>query len=66
MNNSRCVSEVASGSEEVAVNISEVTNAATETNNAGQRVLQASRDLGDQGASLKREIDHFLTGIKSA
>lgn len=62
----RSVSEVASGSEEVAVNISDVTDAARETHDAGQSVLQASRDLSEQSIDLKREIDQFLARIKSA
>lgn len=61
----RNVEQAAGGTEKIAENIIEVTDATSETQMAGEEVLQASRMLGQQSGELSTEVDEFLRQIKA-
>jgi len=60
------VQQAAAGTQEVSGNIAQVTQAAGETQaNAGQ-MLGATKELAQQGETLRQEVDKFLTEIRAA
>jgi len=63
---SRNVQQVAASSEEVSTNITDVSKAAGETGNAATQVQGASTDLAGQSATLRSEVDGFLSKVRAA
>ncbi|MBL8645223.1 MAG: HAMP domain-containing protein [Rhodospirillaceae bacterium] len=61
----RNVEQAATGTGEVTSNIVGVTQAAGETGEVSVQVLEAARELGRQAENLRREVDGFLSDIKS-
>lgn len=62
----RNVQEAASGTGEVSANIGGVSQAAEETGNGAQMVLEAVRDLTAQADSLQTEVDKFFSTVRAA
>jgi len=62
----RNTEEVALGTAQVSTNISGVSQGIAATETAASRVLAAADQLGEQTASLRAEIDHFLAEIQAA
>ena len=62
----RNVQQAARGTEEVSGNVVEVRLAATQTGAAATQVLSASDGLSQQAATLRREVETFLAGIRAA
>jgi methyl-accepting chemotaxis protein len=62
----RHTEEVANGTAEVSANIGGVSRGIAATETAATRVLAATEQLGKQTASLRAEVDHFLTDIQAA
>jgi len=62
----RNVSEAARGTSEVTGSIAEVQQAATHAGSAAAEVLAAAGELSRNSASLSREIDSFLQGVRAA
>jgi len=62
----RNVQEAADGTNQVNQNISGVNQAADMTGAAAQQVLDAARELTDKSDELRRHVQHFLEGVKSA
>jgi methyl-accepting chemotaxis protein len=58
--------EVASGAEQIAVNIAGVTQSAGDTGAAASEVLSAAGELTSQADALRAEITHFLGGMRAA
>jgi len=62
----RNVQEAASGTQAVSVNIGGVTEAAGATGAAAGAMLGAAGNLTDQAATLRRQVDAFLTSVRAA
>lgn len=62
----RNVQEASAGTAEVSVAITTVTRAADESSHAAGQVLQASSELSRQAATLRGELDRFLSGMRAA
>ncbi len=62
----RNVQEAAMGTGQVSATITGVSQAAGETAAAASQVQAASGEVAQQGQTLKREVDRFLTGIRAA
>ena len=62
----RNVQQAAVGTQEVSSTIAGVRDAATQTGGGAKQVLTASRSLLSQSTDLKRVVDEFLLGVKSA
>jgi methyl-accepting chemotaxis protein len=62
----RNVQEAAGGTEFVTSSISEVLLGAGDTGAAAAQVLSSAQDLARHSASLGREVEHFLSGVKAA
>lgn len=62
----RNVQEAADGTNQVNENITGVNQAADMTGVAAQQVLDAARELTDKSDELRRHVQHFLEGVKSA
>ncbi|WP_051013591.1 methyl-accepting chemotaxis protein [Pararhodospirillum photometricum] len=62
---SRNAQEAASGTREVSLTVTRVSDAATRTGEAGSQVLGASEAVAREAQALHREIDVFLSGIRS-
>jgi methyl-accepting chemotaxis protein len=60
------VRQAASGTQEVTDNILSVTEAASETGRAAERVLNATSSLTRQSDTLKSGVETFLHDVKSA
>jgi methyl-accepting chemotaxis protein len=58
--------EVASGAEQIAVNIAGVTQSAGDTGAAASEVLSAAGELTSQADALRSEITHFLGSMRAA
>jgi methyl-accepting chemotaxis protein len=58
--------EVASGAEQIAVNIAGVTQSAGDTGAAASEVLSAAGELTSQADALRAEITHFLGSMRAA
>jgi len=63
---SRNVQQAAAGTHEVSTNIAGVTSAAGETGAMASRTLAVADELSSQSAQLRREVDRFLSTIRSA
>ena len=62
----RNIDHAASGTNFVYENITEVSKTIHETDRAARDVLAAVEDLQRQSASLRSEVDRFLSGIREA
>ncbi|MBK8161095.1 MAG: HAMP domain-containing protein [Rhodospirillaceae bacterium] len=62
----RNVQEAADGTNQVNENITGVNQAADMTGVAAKQVLDAARELTDKSDELRRHVQHFLEGVKSA
>jgi methyl-accepting chemotaxis protein len=62
----RSIQEAARGTDEVSANVSGVNGAAGETGRTATRVLESAGGLTRQAEMLRREVDDFITRIKSA
>lgn len=62
----RNTQQAATGTKDVTANISGVSKAAADSDEATKHVMEAANDLSEQSENLKREIDSFITKIKSA
>ncbi|MGE5505760.1 MAG: methyl-accepting chemotaxis protein [Actinomycetota bacterium] len=60
----RNIDHAASGTNFVFENITEVSHTIHETDQAAKEVLAAVEDLQNQAATLRSEVDRFLTGIR--
>ena len=63
---SQSILQVAAGSTEVSTNISAVAGGADETGRAGEQVLGVAYELSEISEKLKRDIESFLTDVRSA
>jgi len=63
---SRNVQEAAQGTELVTGNIAEVRQGAGETGAASSQVLSAAQELARHSESLSREVEAFLSDVKTA
>ena len=62
----RSIQEAARGTDEVSTNVSGVNGAAGETGRTATRVLESAGGLTRQAETLRREVDDFITRVKSA
>ncbi len=62
----RNVQQAAQGTQEVSSNIAGVTQAAGETGQAASQVLSVATTLSEQAASLRGNVEKFLTDVRSA
>jgi methyl-accepting chemotaxis protein len=62
----RNTQEAARGTAEVTQTIAGVTQTAGETGAAASHVLAVAGELGQRAATLRTEVDHFLTNIRTA
>ena len=62
---SQSILQVAAGSTEVAGNITRLVDGADETGEAGEQVLEAANELSQVSAKLKRDIEGFLSAVRS-
>ena len=62
----RNIQQAAAGTGQVSANIGGVASAAGETGAAASQVLAVAGELGRRAATLRSEVDHFLTNIRSA
>ena len=58
--------QAAAGTQEVSSNITQVTQAATETQSSSGQMLGAAKELAQQGDVLRGEVDKFLQEIRAA
>jgi len=63
---SRNVSEAAKGTSEVASSITDVSRGANETGAASSQVFSSAKQLSSESASLRREVDRFLSNVRAA
>ncbi|MEZ0187397.1 MAG: methyl-accepting chemotaxis protein [Candidatus Reddybacter sp.] len=63
---SQSILQVAAGSTEVSTNISAVAGGGDETGRAGEQVLGVAYELSEISEKLKRDIESFLTDVRSA
>lgn len=61
----RNVQQAASGTNDVAVNIGGVSEAATNTGSAAAQVMRVSDALLDQTQNLRQEIDRFMASVRT-
>lgn len=62
----RNVEQAAAGTQEVSTNIVTVTHAANDTGTAATQIRGASNQLSEQSASLKAEVERFLSTIRAS
>jgi len=62
----RNVQEASTGTGQVAEIITDVSEAASLTGNAAGETLQSARILAERGATLRQQVDTFLSDIKAA
>lgn len=62
----RSIQEAAAGTTGVSDNIAEVTKAASETGQSADEVQKTSRELSEQAETLKREVEDFLSEVRTA
>lgn len=62
----RNIQQAAQGTGEVSQTISGVNRAANDTGEAASHVLLSTEQLGQQGISLRADVDRFLTRIRAA
>jgi len=58
--------QAANGSQEVASNLTGVTQAANDTGAAAHQVLASSEELSRQSEALRMRVETFLGGIRAA
>jgi len=62
---SRNAQEAANGTQEVSSNITGVTEAAQHTGSAASQMYSASSELAQQADTLRRQVEHFIDGVKA-
>jgi methyl-accepting chemotaxis protein len=62
----RNVQQASAGTQKVAGNIAAVSKTAAETGGSAGEVLQAAGLLAEQSDSLRREVDQFISQVRSA
>ncbi|MBV8836151.1 MAG: HAMP domain-containing protein [Alphaproteobacteria bacterium] len=62
----RSVALAASGTQQVAANIGDVTKGASETGSASAQVLSSAQALSNEGTRLKGEVQKFLATVRAA
>ncbi len=62
----RNVQQASAGTSEVSSNIAGVTQAAADTGTAAGQVRDGSAAISGEAATLKREVDGFLDGVRAA
>ncbi|PCI41715.1 MAG: hypothetical protein COB46_02690 [Rhodospirillaceae bacterium] len=62
----RNVEQAAQGTADVSSNIEGVRQAAGETGTASTKVLEVSRELGEESETLSKQVEKFLNDIKQA
>jgi methyl-accepting chemotaxis protein len=60
------IQQAAARTSQVAVNIGEVTNGASETGSASLQVLTSAKSLSQESDRLKQEVDGFLARVRAA
>jgi len=60
------VQQAAAGTQEVSGNITQVTQAANETQSSSGQLLDAAKELAQQGVVLRQEVDGFLETVRAA
>jgi methyl-accepting chemotaxis protein len=60
------VQQAASGTQEVASNISSFTTAVAETSQSASQVLASSGDVAEQATRLRETIGAFLKNVEAA
>jgi methyl-accepting chemotaxis protein len=63
---SRNVQQAASGTEEVSSSIGSVNTAAADTGAAAEQMINAASELSKQSATLRREVEKFLSDVRAA
>lgn len=63
---SRNVQEASTGTTEVTSSIASVTQAAGETGQAATQVLESAKGLSEQSSLLRREVQEFISGLRTA
>ncbi|MCC7252062.1 methyl-accepting chemotaxis protein [Hyphomicrobium sp.] len=63
---SRNVMEAAKGTSEVASSITDVSRGASETGSASTQVLSSAQQLSTESASLRGEVERFLSTVRAA
>ena len=58
--------QAAQGTSEVAANITDVNNGASETGSASGEVLSAAHSLSKESGHLKSELAKFLATVRAA
>jgi len=61
----RNVQEAASGAQDVSSNILQVTQAASETGDASQKLMNESTMLSQQGVQLRTRVDNFIVSMRA-
>jgi len=61
----RNVQEAASGTQDVSSNILQVTQAATETGGASQKLMNESAMLSQQSVQLRTRVDNFIVSMRA-
>ena len=62
----RNIQQAAQGTDQVAVNISDVKHGAAETGSASTQVLASAQTLSKDSARLHSEVEQFLTTVRAA
>jgi methyl-accepting chemotaxis protein len=62
----RNVQSAAQSTEEVSANITAVSERAGEAGSASVQVLASARELAQQGAHLRSEVEHFIATVQAA
>jgi methyl-accepting chemotaxis protein len=62
----RNTQEAARGTQEVSATISSVSHGAQATGSAASQVLSAASELGNKAATLRTEVDSFLSNMRAA
>jgi methyl-accepting chemotaxis protein len=62
---SRNIQQAHSGTSEVACNIAEMRDGATQSTHAAHDVLGAAGELTRQAKALRTEVDGFLSGVRT-
>lgn len=60
------VQQAAAGTEEVSRNTADVSSASRETGESANQMMISSSELSRQAEMLRREVDKFLMGVRSA
>ena len=63
---SRNVQEAAKVTDEVSVNTAGITQAATQTGNAANEVLESAKQLSDEAEKLRSEVQEFAAEVRAA